>query len=681
MAHLLEAELARLDRLIHREILRLRAAYEISLDEFRGLYISDEQVDALVRHRHGVDPDAPEDPPALIAGSRWAMVAERFDLTAVEHDLLLFAVAPEIDRKYETLFAYLNNEVGRRWPTLDLAGRLLRDADLAWRAASPDGTLVGSGLISLLPEFARRPIAAQEFAAAPAVGRFLRNLEQALPPGLRLLNGQPGPAGLLDRLARLPPGQDGPLVVLTGVTGCGRLQAAQAMAGQQGRRLLEIDLGLGGRPAEEVIGDAALVARLDAALVFIRGMDEALNVESSARARVIAAVDRLPGPLLMTASRDVPWPEPTPARDVISIAWPEPDAAQRRATWAAALEAASGTAEPSTLDALADRFHLTTRQIGRAARSAVTGWRLEGQREAATSGVPAPTLFRAAREQSGDALGSLAVRIDRRLGWNELVLPPATLARLHDVAAAIANRGLVQRTWRMGRLSLSPDGLAVLFQGVSGTGKTMAASVIAGELGLDLYRIELAGVVSKYIGETEKNLDRIFRAARRSNAILLFDEADALFGRRSEVKDAHDRYANLEVAYLLQRMEEHDGPVILATNLARNMDQAFARRLHYIVEFPKPDVTGRESLWRQMLAPPLPCADDVDPCRLAKVFDLTGGEIRKTALEAAFVAAANGRVVTMAQLVTASTRELQRQGKVISAREIAPLAVMAGHAS
>jgi SpoVK/Ycf46/Vps4 family AAA+-type ATPase len=195
----------------------------------------------------------------------------------------------------------------------------------------------------------------------------------------------------------------------------------------------------------------------------------------------------------------------------------------------------------------------------------------------------------------------------------------------------------------------------------------MSASIIADGLGLDLYRVDLATVVSKYIGETEKNLDRIFATARGSNAVLLFDEADALFGKRSEVKDAHDRYANLEVAYLLQRMEDHDGPVILATNLPKNLDQAFTRRLHYVVEFPRPDVVARERLWRAMLAPPLPCAPEVDHALLARTFELTGGEIRKAALEAAFLAAADGKVVGMKALTATLTRELARQGRMAPA--------------
>jgi SpoVK/Ycf46/Vps4 family AAA+-type ATPase len=271
--------------------------------------------------------------------------------------------------------------------------------------------------------------------------------------------------------------------------------------------------------------------------------------------------------------------------------------------------------------------------------------------------------MRAARDQSGSALGALATRVPAAWSFADLILPEATIARVRAVAAAIANRPRVQDDWGLARLS-GGGGLATLFQGPSGTGKTMTAGVIAGELGLDLYRIDLSGVVSKYIGETEKNLERIFGAARRANAVLLFDEADALFGKRSEVKDAHDRYANLEVAYLLQRMEEHDGPMILATNLARNLDQAFNRRLHHVVEFPRPDAAARERLWRSMLRPPLPRAPDVDVARLAQGFDLTGGEIRKAALEAAYGAAADGGVVTLDLLAGAASREARRQGRL-----------------
>jgi SpoVK/Ycf46/Vps4 family AAA+-type ATPase len=209
-------------------------------------------------------------------------------------------------------------------------------------------------------------------------------------------------------------------------------------------------------------------------------------------------------------------------------------------------------------------------------------------------------------------------------------------------------------------------GLKVLFSGSSGTGKTMTASVIANDLGLDLYKIDLQGVVSKYIGETEKNLERIFRAAYCSNAILFFDEADALFGKRSEVKDAHDRYANIEVSYLLQKMEDFDGVVILASNWSKNIDDAFARRMQYVVDFPLPDEAQRARLWQGMLPAELPLGDDIDVGFMAKQFTVAGGDIKNVALDAAFLAAQNGQVVTMKQLIQAMARQQMKQGRIPS---------------
>jgi SpoVK/Ycf46/Vps4 family AAA+-type ATPase len=194
----------------------------------------------------------------------------------------------------------------------------------------------------------------------------------------------------------------------------------------------------------------------------------------------------------------------------------------------------------------------------------------------------------------------------------------------------------------------------------------MTAGVIARDLGLDLYKIDLSGVVSKYIGETEKNLERIFQAAHSGNAILFFDEADALFGKRSEVKDAHDRYANIEVAYLLQRMEEHEGVVILASNLSKNIDEAFSRRMHYVVDFPLPDEHHREKLWRGMFPPEVPLGMDVDCQFLAKQFSISGGDIKNVALDAAFLAAHDGRRITMKQLIKAMARQMLKQGRIPS---------------
>jgi SpoVK/Ycf46/Vps4 family AAA+-type ATPase len=278
-------------------------------------------------------------------------------------------------------------------------------------------------------------------------------------------------------------------------------------------------------------------------------------------------------------------------------------------------------------------------------------------------------LFEAARAQSDQSLGALATKVKTIHSWDDLILPRLTMQRVKEITAAIRNRHVVYSEWGFEKRIAAGLGLKVLFSGPSGTGKTMTAGVIARDLALDLYKIDLSGIVSKYIGETEKNLDRIFRAAQCSNAILFFDEADALFGKRSEVKDAHDRYANIEVAYLLQKIEEYAGVVILASNLSKNIDEAFSRRMHYVVEFPLPDETHRERLWRGMFPAEVPLAQDVDFQFLARQFAIPGGDIRNVALEAAFLAAQNGKIVTMKQLATALARQMIKQGRIPSATD------------
>jgi SpoVK/Ycf46/Vps4 family AAA+-type ATPase len=211
-----------------------------------------------------------------------------------------------------------------------------------------------------------------------------------------------------------------------------------------------------------------------------------------------------------------------------------------------------------------------------------------------------------------------------------------------------------------------------LFAGDSGTGKTMSAEVIAGELGLDLYTIDLATVVDKYVGETEKNLERIFAEAAGVNAVLLFDEADAVFGKRSEVRDAHDRYANIESAYLLQRMESFDGLAVLASNLRANIDDAFTRRLDAIVDFPMPDAGLRRTLWDRCLGPYVPRGEDLDLDFCAQAFEFSGGAIRSVAVTAAYLAADKGGPVGMAELITAVHREYKKLGRLLLEREFGP---------
>jgi len=260
-------------------------------------------------------------------------------------------------------------------------------------------------------------------------------------------------------------------------------------------------------------------------------------------------------------------------------------------------------------------------------------------------------------------LARLARRLEPNHSWDDLVLPADALAQLHEICGQHRHRGQVLEAWGFGeRLSLG-RGLTVLFSGSPGTGKTLAASVLARELGLELYRIDLSRVVNKYIGETEKNLERVFEAAVDAGAILFFDEADALFGKRSEVKDAHDRYANLEVAYLLQKMEEYEGVAILATNLRQNLDEAFVRRIRVIVEFPFPDEAQRRQIWARMLPDALPLAAELPLDLLARELRLSGAHIRNIALAAAYLAAEEGGGLSLCHIWRAARREYQKLGR------------------
>ena len=288
-------------------------------------------------------------------------------------------------------------------------------------------------------------------------------------------------------------------------------------------------------------------------------------------------------------------------------------------------------------------YRLTPAQVFRAAKAA------QKLALAADRAVSLDDLQAGARAQNAAGLDRLARRITPRASWADLVLPSDIVAQLRELTARARHRAWVFDRWGIGGRAVRGRGVTALFAGDSGTGKTMSAEVVAGDLGLDLYVIDLSTVVDKYIGETEKNLDRVFREADRVNGVLLFDEADALFGKRSEVKDAHDRYANVEVAYLLQRMESFDGLAILTTNLRANVDEAFTRRLDSIVDFPMPEEEDRRKLWQRHLPQTLPQADDIDIDFLAKAFKLAGGNIRNVCVTAAFLAAEEGTAVGMSQ--------------------------------
>jgi hypothetical protein len=673
----LRSALCRLDRLIELEILRLRARYQLSLDEFRGLYITDQQVDSLIAELHGGmapgaavpgETDAPVAvaSPELTSEPRWLRLAQEFQLSALEQDLVLLALAPELDLKYETLFAYLNNDVTRKWPTVDLAQRLLANIGATQAAVRgallPDATLYRCGLLEAVASTA---IAASRlhagFCLHARAARFMLGLPTS-GAGITPVQDSHDDAEV-DGYARVLSTADPPVLLLHGEDEFARRAFAGKLAHRLGLPLRTVDLiqerrGPGG--VVVAMQGVALEQRLEPGVILVQHVDGLLDAEQRLAAEHAELLAPLAPPLLIDCHEDGPWRALLGQRRVLKVAFATPSIDMRSSLWQRASQSLV-TLQPGEYASLADRYALSADQIRDAAATARDLATLKG-----VAAVDLNLLHTAARMQSEVAIGALGQRVRSRHAWEDLVVAPGTLVRLKDLAAAVRMRRLVYGDWGFGARETAGTGIKALFVGPSGTGKTMAAGIIARELSLDLFRIDLASVVSKYIGETEKNLNRIFETARIGNAMLFFDEADALFGKRSEVKDAHDRYANIEVAYLLQKLEDHDGAVILASNLKRNIDDAFTRRLQYIVDFPQPDAAQREQLWRRMFPPATPLSADVDFPFLARQFELAGGDIRNVALEAAFMAASTSRCVGMRELVRSLARQMSKEGRIPS---------------
>jgi hypothetical protein len=388
-----------------------------------------------------------------------------------------------------------------------------------------------------------------------------------------------------------------------------------------------------------------------AALLFESADALAAPNAESLWAAAVARIEAAEVPCILTSAR--PLPAEALRTPPLIARFEIPPAAERLHYWHSLPELAG--LEDSALETLANGFRFSGHKIERAVTRALRSG----------AGLSLDSLAAACRAESAGALAVHGTKIEAHYTWDDLVLQADTIAQLKEVAAQLRFRHRVQEDWGYGRASGRVDGVHAFFYGPAGTGKTMAASVIASELRLDLFRINLAAVVSKYVGETEKNLERIFAAAEGSNAILFFDEADALFGKRSEVRDAHDRYANIEVAYLLQRIETFGGMTLLASNLDQNVDEAFRRRMHYIIEFPPPGDAERERLWRLAIQPEQPLAEPIDFAFLAAKLTLSGAEIKNVATRAAYLASAEAAPLELRHLLHAARREYQKTGKML----------------
>jgi hypothetical protein len=565
--------------------------------------------------------------PSLVA------LSERLGLSRLETDVVVLCLAAEIDADV----AGMLSRPGRPGPhvTAGLAVALAGGAaPSAMLALSSSGVLAGLRIVEIAPDL---PLAAAPLRLSPRVRDFLLGLdrldEQAA--GLLLPLEAPALPRALKRVVHAAAGAEA--TVLLGAPECGGRAVAAAAAALRGRAAVRLDpTRLPAEPAERDRA-FALVARECALSRLVLVLDLHGVADASALAPLVR---RRAGPVIVLAPTRAGL-----AAGVRPIALPPADPPLRAAMWRAV---APGLARADA-EILARQFVLPPEIVARVAADVP-----EGRGRCAA-------LWARAREEATPALAELGQRIVPSATWTDLVVPAETEVALREVAAAARARALVD-PWGPVRHGARGEGLAVLLAGPSGTGKTLAAEVLAGTLALDLWRIDLSGVVSKWIGETEKNLRRVFDAAEAGGAVLFFDEADALFGKRTEVKDAHDRYANVEIAYLLQRMETYRGLSILATNLRANVDQAFLRRLRYVIDLPFPDEAARRAIWQRHIPPSAP-TDGIDLDALARL-DLPGGAIRNVALNAAAAAAASGEPIRMGHLATAARREFAKLGRL-----------------
>ncbi|WP_373986941.1 ATP-binding protein [Duganella sp. BuS-21] len=594
-------------------------------------------------------------------------IAQRLALDNSDLAILLLVVAPDVDLRYGRLYGYIQDDLHCKRPRFELIAGLLAQ-DFAGRRALrarllPDASLQRSGLLRAQGE---------DNTATWRIDDIWRAwlLDEAPPAqdGARMEAGAedgalarlPHPAATLELLGHTLAGarEQGLALrlLLLGPHGSGKAAVVAALAGELGLRVLRLDLRESASPTalRLQIERAARTAALFGAVLMVHGFGK-LEAREPQLLRCLAdALAATACHLVLASTAGLPALHGR-ALPLLRVSLSYPEAAQRQALWRSALD---HPADETAVAGVAERFALSAAQIAQAAEEAQLLARISGRKM-----LDGADLAAAARAQCGTELARLAQRIKPRADLDVLVTPPEVRDQLRELCDRAARRHIVGRDWADGSVHARCIGVKALFVGASGTGKTLSAEAVACALGLDLFRIDLAGIVSKYIGETEQNLDRVFAAAEYANAVLFFDEADALFGKRSEVKDAHDRYANTEVAYLLQKMEQFDGLAILATNLKQNLDEAFARRLTFTITFPFPEEAERLRLWEGLWPPKAPRGDDVDLAWFAREYRLSGGNIRNTVLAAAHLAAADGQVITRAHLLHATRREFQKLGK------------------
>lgn len=713
--HLLD-RLRQIDLLLNIQVARHRCdPLHAKFDEFRGVFISEEEVDYILSGRQRVWKadrvegteiqrllSAIEQIEQEIATKveraleqdvhlRLVQLARMFHLTEYDTKALLICAAPELDLKYEKLYAYLQNDVARKRPTVDLILNLLCDS-LEQKLESRERFISEAPLIKyhLITGPSNHPNEQANWLSHSLKidDRILNYLldidtmDEQLTDFARLVVPQVKledlllPADFKREIARLFNSQvclsnvaDYTRVFLfRGPSGVGRKSTAEALCQSADLKLLIADLPqmLSTGKIETSLPRLFREAKLQSAAVYLDAAEFLVEEDQKlthVRRTLFRTLERSTGIAFIGSQQPLDsYPQ---TERFLRVDFPKPDHEWRKRYWQKFLMCGGyRVSKEVDISDLANKFNLTA---GKTLDAIVEADHISVRRDQEVAEISEDDLYKACRAQSTANLKMLAKKIKPLYRWKDIVLPADRKNQLREICDHVTYRHKVFSEWDFDQKMSLGKGLGALFVGESGTGKTMAAEIIADELSLDLYKIDLSAVVSKYIGETEKNLSKIFEEAEQSNAILFFDEADAIFGKRSEVKDSHDRYANIEINYLLQRMEEYEGITILASNFRRNIDEAFTRRMRFIVEFPVPDEKSRYRIWQNVFPEKVPLKEDIDRDFLARNLKLTGGNIKSIALHASFLAASEATIpkkVSMKHIILATKREFQKMGKL-----------------
>jgi len=673
--------------------------------EFQGMFLQESEIDALLAdgadaspylHRVGeIDREIERltrGIAARVAATEVGlltlpMLVSAFRLDHFETDVVLLGLAPELDLKFHKLYSYVQNDFTKKRPSVNLATNLLADR-LDERVRSRayfagDAPVIQYRLVLLDPPQPgmEASLLTREFKLADRVVDFLvgrlevddslADFARIVAPSARLEEVLLPEAtkshvhGLLRIAAKTG---EFPVLLFHGAMGTGKKTLSEALCRDLGWPLLVVQLGAIPRDRHSFPDTVRKVLReagLRGAALFLDGYhvlhseDEDLHGQRFALHRAVA---NFPGPVFLGAETHEMKLGELEQQALLRVGFAMPGHEVREILWRRFLpppEQLTGNVDAAEI---AGKFNLTGGQIR---HSIVEATNRSAIRPDSDGRISRDDLLIGCRAQLTHQLSTYADRVAHRLGWEDLVVPDDLLARLRDVVTYYRRRAFVFDVWGFDKKLTRGRGLSVLFSGPPGTGKTMVASIIAGDLEMDLYKIDLSRVVSKYVGETEKNLGRIFDEAKESHSIILFDEADSLFAKRTEVKSSIDRYANLEVNYLLQRMESFDGISVLTTNFEKSIDEAFKRRLNFRLHFPFPEQDAREQLWKVMLPTSAPLADDIDYEWLAERYEVAGGNIKNAVLRAAFIAAERETLIDHECLELAVVREIEEIGKLV----------------